>query len=278
MVTTIDNANNPNASFQTIATNNNLSAGYNLLAKVEGSISESSADPLMGGQVPGGTQTAFEISRVEQQARTILGLFGKMIIQMVRDWGTLRMSDIVQFLTVGEVSDVIAPDAMLKFRQFLLPDKNIEGKTRSRKIEFDMSLPEEGTEEGMMEVSQNLVSQEEDMGDEVRIYKVNPTLFRDMKFKVVVSPEAIVPKSDAVQKALMLEEYGMAIANPLVDAASVTRDLLLGAFDKTKNDPDKYMKQAGAQAPQAPQALEQGGLAEQMTRPTGEMANLLQTA
>lgn len=246
-VTTIDNTENPNASFQTLSTNNNLTAGYNLLEKVEGSINESSADILQSGQAGGGDQTAFEISRLEQNARVMLGLFAKMIGFLVEDFGKLRMNDILQFLTIGDVEQIESPNGLLKFRTFLLPDRMVDGKNKTKKIKFDMDMPDDfTTEEDEMEMSKKIYLEEKSLGDKTKIYRVNPTLFRNLKFRCVVKPEALYPKSDALTKALNLEAYGLAIANPMANAEAVTRDLLFGSFDKTKDDPDKYMAQPQA--------------------------------
>lgn len=263
VVTTLSNTDG-NSSFQTLATNNNLTAGYNLIEKVEGSLNESSSDVLQSGQSGGGSQTAFEISKLDQNAKVMLGLFGKMIGFLVKDFGKLRIGDIIQHLTVGDATDLLSKNGRMKFHTFLLPEKTIDGKTKSRRIEFDMELPDEMTDEDKMNRSQELNDKQRELNDNVQIYKVNPKLFRALKFKVSVQPEAISPKSDALKKALSLEAYGLAIANPMVNVEAVTRDLLFGAFDTTKDDPERYMKSkeelmAAQQPPGAPGAPQTGG-------------------
>ncbi len=258
VVTTLSNADG-NSSFQTVATNNNLTAGYNLIEKVEASLNESSADVLQSGQASGGNQTAYEISKLDQNARVMLGLFGKMIGFMVKDFGRLRVGDIIQHLTVGDAANLLSKEGKMKFHTFIIPEKTIDGKTKSRRIEFDMGMPDELTKNELMEMSQEIDDSERELNDNVQIYKVNPTLFRNLKFKLSIQPEAISPKSDALKKALMLEEYGLAVANPLVNIEAVTRDLLFGAFDLTKDNPERYMKKPEEMAPQVPGAPQTGG-------------------
>lgn len=261
-VTTIDNVMNPNASFQTIATNNNLQAGYSLLEKVEGSISESTTDILQSsGQVKSDT-TAFEASKVDQNARVLLGLFGKMIGFMVQDYGRLRVGDILQHMTVGEVSDLLAPGQMLRYRKFLLPEKTVDGKKKTRRIEFDGRLPDEGTDEEFMGISAGIAGEQRNLDDSAHIVKVNPALFRSLRFKCVCKPEAVTPKSDALERAMQLEEYDRAILNPLIaqnpaNLEAVTRDLLLGSYDRTRDDPDAYLKPAPQQQQAAPGGIPQ---------------------
>lgn len=239
VVTTIDNSDNPNATWQTLNTNNNLNAGLTILEKVESSVTESSVSDLQTGEAANGSQTAYEISRLEQNARVMFGQFAKMIGFLVRDFGYLRVGDILQFMTVAEVMELESPNGRLKFKNFVIPERKVNGKTVSRKIEFDGEMPDEMTEEEKLDKSFELLSEEELQG--MQIYKVNPTLFRKMKYMLRVQPEALFPKSDSLQKALMLEEYALAMNNPLTAKEAITRDLLLGAFDKTKDDPEEYM-------------------------------------
>lgn len=261
-VTTISDPN-PNASFQTLASNNNLTAGFNMLEKVESSISESTADNLLGGAQPGGDPTAFEVSRLEQNSKIMLGLFAKMIGFMVKDLGELIIGDIIQFATVGQVMKSSGPAVRMKFAKFILPEKTIDGKTKSRRIEFDMDLPDEMTEEEIFNHSAQIAEQEQKLDDKTQIIKVNPTLFRELQFRVVVRPEAISPKSDILQKALNLEEYALAMNNPLTDKEAVTRDLLLSSFEKTKKEPDKYMMKPDQMGGMMPPGAEGGAFMEQ---------------
>jgi len=273
-VTTFDNTDNPQASFQTIVGNNNLTALYNLTAKAEQSIDESGASPIMGGDAPKQNTTAYEISRLEQNARVLLGLFGKMVSLAVRDWGRLKVSDILQHMTVGEVSELAGGGGgMLKFRKFLLPDKVIDGKRKSKMIQFVSpdEMPQTGDEETILEASRKIADKEEQMGDKTKIIKVNPELFRRMKYMVVVKAEAVVPQSPAMQKALMLEEYALLRGNQLVNQEAITRDLALGAYERTSEDTDRYMMK--------PEELQQMAQAQAgVAQPDGLSGNFLDAA
>jgi len=241
-ITTIDNTQNEKAGFQAIQTGGNLTGLYNLLEKVESSIGESSSDPLQNGQQTTGQTTAYEISRVEQNARVMLGMFGKMIGFLVKDFGYLCMNDIIQHMTIGEAMEDVDDGVKLKFRSFLLPEKMVNGKSKTRKIEFDQSLPSMMTSDEHMAMSQDLAESEiKDLDDKMQIYKVNPELFRKLKFRLVITPEAVSPRSDALKRAMMLEAYDRAIANPITEKEAITRDLLFGAYEETKSDTDKYI-------------------------------------
>lgn len=206
----------------------------NVLEKVEESIKESSMDLLQSGQEGGGTQTAYEISRLEQNARKMLGLFGKMVGEFVESYGDLKISDILQFLTVGEVMELTGDTTRMKFPTFIMPNRSEEGRTVTRKIQFQ----NEGLSD---ELDFEQMKQEDENG--MRIYKVNPEIFRERKFKTRVSAEIVSPPSDILSRVLNLEEYDRAIMNPFANQEMLYRDLLLGSYDKTKVDPDKYVQQ-----------------------------------
>lgn len=172
--------------------------------------------------------------------------------------GDLMINDILQFLTVGEVIETLSGANKLKFRTFLLPEKQIEGTAKTRKIVLDGEMADEMTEKEIEKASMDLlqaqkpeVINQRKIKTEMSIAKVNPTLFRNLKFKIRVSPDIVIPPSDNVSKALNLEAYDRMIQNPLANQEQIFRDLLLGSYSKTKDDPDKYI-----QSQQAP-GLEQ---------------------
>jgi hypothetical protein len=277
-VTNIDMTDNPSAAFQPIQTGSNLNAAYSLLDKVEMSMTESSTSDLAAGIAPSGTQTAFEISRLEQNSRVLLQLFGKMISFMVRDLGLLAMNDVLQFMTVAEVSEIQSEAGNLKFGNFLLPKNEVMGRNKTSKIQFDMEMPDEDiTKEELLKMSEEIWKEQRKLGDDVEIYKVNPKAFRNLKFKVKVQPKSMLPRSESLEKAQNLEAYSFAVQNPLSNLEAVTKTLLFGSFDATKDDPESFMKQPEemqAQQPQAPKRKEGAATEEQQIQQEAEQAVL----
>ena len=256
------NVFNAGTTMQALNTGSNLQAGFNTLNKVESSMSESSVDVLQQGQAAQGQQTAYEIARLEASARTILGLFGKMIGFFVKDFGELRLTDILQFMAVSDMDKITTAESGERIRRFVLPEKNVHGNMMSESIEFDFEMDEMSESERMM-LSQQLLDKEEATGK--RVIKVNPTLFREMKFRVKVSAASLVPPSDNVQRAMNLEVFDRAIALPFANQEALYKDLLLNSYPKTQEDPDRYIREeeqlpamvgaqtpAGTPEPQAP--------------------------
>lgn len=251
----------PETKFEKIDAGTNLNAGFNTIQIVEKSLAESSMDVLQQGMSIKGSQTAFEISKLEENARIMLGLFGKMIGFAIEELGKLRSNSILQYMTVGEIDEVAGNAGKLRFKKFILNNKNIEGKSKTKKIEFDMNMPDKMTQEEALDRSYGVLDEEGGLDADTKIYKVNPTLFRKSKFLFRVYPEMIVPPSDRVKKAFNLEEYDRAIQNPLANQEALYKDLLLGSYDTTRDNIDKYVKKPEEMQP----ANQQSGLVDQLT-------------
>jgi len=228
---------NPDTKVEKIDVGSDLNAGYNILEKIESSMAESSMNVMQQGQTPSGTNTAYEISVLEQNAKIMLGLFGRMIGFLVRDLGKLIVGDIVQYYTVGEVGEITDS---LNYKKFVLPGKSIDGKQRSKSIKFEPNLPETSTPEERLNIAFEIMDKEQ---DNERLVFVNPELFRNLKYLVRIDTDTVLPQSDNVKKALNLELFDRSIQLPFVNQEQLYKDLVLGSYQKTKNDVDKYIQQ-----------------------------------
>ncbi len=243
----------PDADLRAINVGSDLRSGLETLNVVEQSINESSQEPLQQGQESKGGQTAYEISRLEQNANTVLGLFLQMIAKHVRDFGKLRLGDILQYLTVPEVVE-IEGNAELSYKTFFL--KSSESK--NRKIELDKEIPDEipddYAEEQLLDASYEVYEEEEKKG--MTISKVNPSLFRELQYMVTVSPDVMNPRSEGLERSYALEDFDRMIAQPAVFDPEETGKLLLQNNPLTKKDPEKYL----AKQPSPEQAMQQGAM------------------
>lgn len=236
----------PNADLRAINVGSDLKSGLETLSVVEKSIDESSQEPLQGGQSQGNDQTAYEISRLEQNANTVLGLFLQMIAQHVKDFGQLRLGDILQHLTMPEVVDITG-DPELSYKTFFLKAKG--GGQKNKKIEFDLDMPDHMTKDEYLDMSYDLKAEQEQKGMEIA--KVNPTIFRELKYMVTISPDIMNPRSSDLERAYALEDFDRMIAQPTVFDPEETGKLLLMNNPLTKNKPEDYL--AKQPAPGQPQ-------------------------
>lgn len=250
---------NPDSDLSVINTGNNIASGMNTMSEVIRSINQSSLDPMLSGDSTPGTKTAYESAKLQQNGQTDLGLFMRMIGFFVEDIGTLMVSDILQYMTIADVEELTNGDMNLKYQSFLLPEKQTASGLKSRKIMFDNKLPSEPIPENeIMDMSYDVMGEEGGPDSKKEILKVNPEIFRELKYKIVISADTMNPMSDEIERALNLEAYDRAIANPRIaqdpDALdAVTRDFLLGVYPQSKGNPDKYLPKAQPmQSPEQP--------------------------
>lgn len=235
----------PHAQLQPIKQPSPLADGMNTLMKIEDSISESSQDEQQAGQQPGPDQTAYALAQQNQNASTILNLFIQMIAQHVRDFGNLRIGDILQYLTIPEVSE-IEGDTKLVYKTFLLHNKQTGGKSMSRKIKFNLDLPNEMTPDEHLQESMRVL-QDQGKNSKQAIYEVNPQLFRSHTYELSITPDILNPRSSELERAFKLDMYDKLITNPIADQEENLR-LLLSTDADTRKDPDRYIsKQANTQ-------------------------------
>lgn len=229
---TVTTFSSPDTRAQTVGPTPNLNAAFTMLGKVEESIDQSSATPLQQGIASGGTQTAYEISKLEQNAGTVLGLYTKMISDFVLQYGKLKKNDILQYQTVADVNAIVS-DNQLVYNTFI-----VNTDTGTHKIDFNSEYPEEMDEDEVLNASYDILEQE---GNNVSLYKVNPKIFASLKYSCVVKPDIMQPRSEELERALKLDIYREAIQNPNVDPIKVTEDFLFGAYKDIKN-PKDYIK------------------------------------
>lgn len=231
----------PDADLRSISLATNLKAGMETLAIVENSVNQSSEDPIQAGQSEGVPNTAYALSRLEQNAATVLGLFVKMISDYVKSFGKLRLSDIVQYLTIADVDQII-DNPELVYKTFFNGEKSMKGKTKNRRLKFNPDLPTEPiSPDQEMDLSYSVLEQQGGDDSDEELYEINPEVFRNLRFMCAVTPDIMNPMSEDLERAYALETFDRAIAQPNTDHDELTRVLLLGTSPATRKNPDKFM-------------------------------------
>jgi len=244
----------------------NVNVGMNTLNMVERSMSQSSQDDTRVGMSAPGSQTAFEISRMEQNAAIQLGLFGKMIGFFVKDLANLIVDDIVMHLTIAQMNEVIGGEVRMKYNTFLIQEKSEGGKKLKKRIQFTDEIM------GEVDVAKKQLELLKKEKDNERILLVNPYEFARLRFLIQVDASAKIGKTPYGQKALNLEAYDRMISNPIIDQQAVTRDFLVETF--AEGETEKYMAKAPmpGMAPAAPQGAPTGPVgAEPEGNPLAEL-------
>lgn len=229
-----------------------LAATMNALEKVESSVAESSQGSVQQGQEGAGTpSTAYEISRIEQNAATVLGLSMKFIAQHAIQYGKLLVSDVLQYMTIADAEKITDQGGLL-YKTFYAKEPGAAGK--QNKISFDANMPEEMTEDEKMEMSFALLKAQGGLKSNTTLWKVNPILFRDFKYSLAIDSDVLNPRSADLIRAFDLETYDRAIANPVADQEKIFTDLLMATNPKTARDPKAYIVKQ-APTPSAPEMI-----------------------
>ncbi len=242
-----------NADLRPIKLAENLGAGLNMLKTVEESVTESSATQQFG---MGQRQTAYAISKMEQEQATLLGLFVQMRGFFIKDFGKLLIGDILQYLTIADVTD-ITDDPELVYKTFLLHNKQSDGKSKTRKIMFDSSLPDtmpkdkKAQEKHKLDQSHKVLEEQGGHDSDQEIYKVHPKIFRELKYSCVVTNDVLKPMSEDLSRTYSLELYDRLVQNPEADPEEVLK-LILNSYPETKKDVNKFIKKEAPQPPQGP--------------------------
>jgi hypothetical protein len=243
------------------ANDQTIRTAMDVMQNVEKSLAESSQDPIQQGQNPGTVSTAYEISRIEQNAATVLGLTMKFMANShVIPYGELLLSDILQYMTIADAAKITG-DGGLVYKTFYVPEPGTTGKRN--KISFDSNMPDTMTDEEKMDMSWKLLLAQGGTKSNTTLWKVNPILFREYKYMYTVDSDVLNPRSAELTRAFDLETYDRAILSPIADQEGLYKDLLMGSNPKTARDPEKYVMKQAPVTPGAPQTPpETGSLAK----------------
>jgi len=220
---------------------NSIVTAMKVMEQVEKSLSESSQDPLQAGQQnPGMPSTAYEISRIEQNAATVLGLTMKFMANShVIPYGKLLLSDILQYTTVADAEKTTGEGGLI-YKTFFAKDAGANGKMN--KISFDANLPETMTDDEKLDLSYALLIKQGGTKSNLRLWKANPTLFREYKYKFTIDSDVLNPRSAELERAFDLETYDRAIMSSVADQEKLFTNLLMSSNPKTARDPKDYVK------------------------------------
>lgn len=233
---------NPESSVTPLRVAQDIRQGMDTLSRVEDSINESTEKPLNIGN----RSTAYQISKIDQERNTLIGLFIGMIGDYVKQYGNLVKSDICQFITIPQVNKII-DDGELIYNSIIVHDKQTDGGKVNRKIKFDLESPsKELNEKEELDYSYDVLEEQGGTDTKEEICRVNPILFRNLKYQVVVSPDVLAPMSDDLERAYGLELFDRAIQGPQlgvsVDMEQVFKDFLFKLYPKSAKNVNKYFK------------------------------------
>jgi hypothetical protein len=232
-----------------------------MLTKVESSLDETAQEMVMANNR---RMTSYELSKMDAYNQMQLTPFVMMISSYVKQYGKLIISDIIQYLTLPEVSKII-DNGELVYKTVVLHDKKTASKKVDQNIKFDLSVSQEPMEpDEELGKSYDVLEEQGGKESKLEIARVNPKMFRNLKYQVVVTPDIITPRSEDTERAFGLEAFDKGIAaaqaGVQVDLETMFKDFILANYPKSQEDVDKYIiKQKPAQEGMPGQILGQPG-------------------
>lgn len=236
----------------------NLAAALNMMRVEQEDMSESTQDKQQGGGAqPGVTATAS--LKAEQNAQVILGVFGTMIADLIRQIGDLTVDCIIQHTTVGEIDATIPQSLNMKYKMIMAQGKD-GGKDITNKIQFDSSM-----------VDQDLSKEKADAlewdmfwkagGQDSRTvhYRVNPYKFARTQFSVYIDPSQIISRAmgtDTLRKDRAFNLLMDPRVAPFVNQQAVVDKFVIDEY--SDGNPDEF-KKTPEQTAQDQQAQQAGG-------------------
>lgn len=222
----------------------NLQAALNMMRVEQEDLSESTQDALQGGVAQKGI-TATASMKAEQNAKVILGVFGMMIADLVRQVGELSMDCIIQHETVGEV-DATVPEALkMKFRSKMIKGKE-DGKDVTNKIEFAGEMIGQNlSKEKANDLEWDMFEKAGGLNTDQVYYKVNPYKFARHQFSLYIDPEQIISRSmgtDAMRKERAFAMLMDPRVAPFVDQQAVVDKFVLEEY--SDGDPDQFKRKS----------------------------------
>lgn len=222
----------PDSKITPIQSGFDIGAGWSAVSAFEQNAAATSTSDQSGGNPLSKEATKFEISTLEQNAATKLGLFGKRLSFMVRDIGRLIVPSVLEHMPFAEVLEVTGSENKVKLHSVVIKNREVDGQPVSRTIKFRPDT--EMTPEALAGEESELLKQELDGSREANkdripltksIMIVNRKLFKRAKYLVKISPRY---DDKSIRDAKGVQFYDRATVNPVGDQKK-----LLGMLQKT---------------------------------------------
>lgn len=207
----------------------NPAIAYNAAREAEAAVNEASSDPQLSGTRSGPAKTRGEAVLLQQNAMANLGIITNMIGSMVKDIGQIVLHDQLRYQTLGEIGEIVNGIPSLIYKTYNIP-KAKNGRNITEVIKFTDRYA--GVKMSKEERAARAVELLEQYGRDSHVYEVNPDVFVNLDFLLMVEPEELMPRNTAYETAWKMDIYDKLMANPLIiqnpeKLADVTRDFLL---------------------------------------------------
>lgn len=185
--------------------------------------------------------SATAVNQAQQSAQVLLGVFGGMIVDLVKQIGDLVIDDTVMHDTIGTVDATVPVALDMKFRTLLSQGKE-NGKDVTNKIQFDSSLMGWDLSKSQAnDMEWSLFKSAGGMNAKQRVYQVNPYKFARHKFSLYIDPDMVISRSMGTDQLRKERAFNMMMdprVAPFVNQQAVVDKFVIEEY--SDGDPDEF--------------------------------------
>lgn len=219
----------PNTRIQNLMPPSQLGNIMSSLNLTEDSMSEGSVSETISGQLPQASQKAFSVSQAQANSKKIISGVAKGLASSVAKYGLLMADIAINNLSTAQVEDIVGDETKLKYRKFVLTNKDIGGKRMNKQLMFDDSLVgKEMTEEEKRGANLDLYKESEEK--DTAILKANPEFVAKMKYFCRADYKELFTQSDESMQAMLTQLYTMLRQDPYFDGKALAEELSYAFF------------------------------------------------
>lgn len=221
--------------------------GFNALNATKESIDDATLSDTSTGQLPEASQKAYSVAQAAQAAKKIITGVGKSLGESVALYGDLMKDIAINNVTAPMVDELVGGAMKLKYRSFMLDNKNIGGKTVSKNIKFDQSLiGADMTDDEVKEGHLKLLEESDYPNNKTVLLRINPEKFARFKYYAKVDVEEMFAKNADYWQPVLLNLKTALAQDPFTDQEGLTRKLMYSYF---QSEGDSLVKKPGATMP-----------------------------
>lgn len=241
----------------------NLAAAMQVLQQQDADMQDSTIAKILEGQL-GTRQSAMAVSAAIANAKTMLGVFGALTADLIKQIGDLTVDCVIQNTTVGEI-DASMPGVLgMKYKTVLARGRE-KGRDVTHKMVFtDKYIGKKLTPKQKRDREWELWKEAGGgKKDAMRIWEINPYQFARKRYNCFVDVDDLVQRTTGADQLKKQTAFNMMMdprVMPFVDQETVVNDFVIDEYGG--NDPDRYKKKGSTQNPggQQPMPAPGGGL------------------
>ena len=224
----------PDTKITPLIPSRNFAAGFKEMANIKDSMNEGSVDEVTGGQRPGANEKVGNVARAQANAKKNISGIAKSLAESLILYGDLMKDIALNNVTTPEVEELVGGTMKLRYRTFLLENKNVGGKMQNKNIKFDESLigkslsKSQVKERGIKELDKLMkkrgIKDMNKLKDSIRL--VNPELFAKMKYLTRIDVEEMFTRSQEFMQPILLALKQQLVNDPFVDQEALTRKIM----------------------------------------------------